>query len=117
MADEQQDNSTPNPVPLVPERRDPMAVAPAVPAAPRKRVRAWHWVLAVGLVILAAVGILGWQANRLLFRPITFSKPVPVIVPRSATLSRLAPRLEKKGLIPSALPCVSMPGCSIRTTS
>ncbi|MHB0936832.1 MAG: endolytic transglycosylase MltG [Armatimonadota bacterium] len=101
MADEQLNNSNPNPEPPAPGRRDPMAAAPAAPAAP-KRLRPWHWALGIGLVLLVTAGILGLQANRLLFHPITFSTPQAVIVPRSATLSKLAPRLEEKGIIPSA---------------
>lgn len=101
MADEQQNNSTPTPEPSDLGWRAPMAITPTVPVAP-KRFRLWHWALGIGLLVLIGVGIVGWQANRLLFHPITFSKPRPVIVPRSATLSQLAPRLEQKDIIPSA---------------
>lgn len=100
MAEEQQ-NPTPNPEPAKPGRRDPMAISPPGPEPP-KRIRPWHWVLGITLALLAGTGIFGWQVNRLLFRPITFTEPRTVIVARHATLRKLAPRLQQEGIIPSA---------------
>ena len=100
MADEQH-NPIPDPEPSKPGRRDPMAITPPGPEAP-KRMRPWHWVLGSALVVLIGAGIFGWQANRLLFRPITFTEPLTVIVARHATLRKLAPRLQQEGIIPSA---------------
>ena len=101
MADEQQDNSGVTPELSGPKRRDPMAVPPAAPAAP-KRSQAWRWALGISLVVLVGAWIVSWQVNRLLFRPRAFPKPRTIIVPRNTTLGKIAPRLQERGFIPSA---------------
>jgi UPF0755 protein len=76
------------------------AALPPSPPAPR-RAHWWIWGgVAVLLGLLAGIGGSAWLT---LGRPVQLSTPHTFMVPRQATLSEVAARLERERLIPNAL--------------
>ena len=87
------------------EPREHSGTAPASPdpQSARPAGKILRRILGAAVVVLLlGAGIVWWQAQQLLFRPVTFAQPRTVVVQRRATWSKVAQQLEAERIIPSA---------------